>query len=210
MNNQRIVEMEKIQAGALQTLSDMDGWGDLESKKKTSFFSLKEGETAIIRFVDKAPTVRWTHWLVKAKRTVTCLGEGCPVCAKRDSLPKEEAVKVAGNGRKCAFNIIDRTDNSLKIFDQGVTVAKQLKEYVEEIGDITGYDIKIKRTSDGYVMFPQPASPLTEKDIDLIAEGKVNFKEHFKPYTYEQTEALMNGVPSEKVFSKKEEEFSLV
>lgn len=212
MKEFRLVEVEKIEKGALQTLSDMSGWDELESntKKKAKFFGLNVGETAMIRFVDKAPTVRWTHWLVKAKRTVTCLGEGCPVCAKRESLGKDEAPKFAGNSRKCAFNIIDRTDNSMKIFDQGVTITKQLKEFLEEVGDITTYDIKIKKTSDGFVMFPQPASPLSEKDIELIAEGKIDFKEQFKPYTYEQTEQLMNGVPADEVFNKKEEGFSLV
>ena len=210
---ERIVDLERIQEGALQTLSDMDGWDELDKKtdkKKTTFFSLKEGESTVIRFIDKGPSVRWTHWLVKAKRTVTCLGEGCPVCEYRNSLSKEDAAKVAGNGRKCAFNVIDRADNTVKIFDQGVTVAKQLKEFVEEVGDITTYDIKVKRTSDGYVMFPQPVKPLSESDIELIADGKVDLKEHFKPYTYEQTEQLMHGVPADEVFKKQaEENFSL-
>lgn len=189
------------------------GWEGLESIKKgnkASFLSLKAGESAVVRFVDQAPVGSWQHWIPSVKRSVICQGADCPICAYLKGLSKDEKKNAkANNTRKFAMQLIDRTDNTLKIFENGITAFTQLKELMAEMGDLRNFDIKIKRTSDGYIFFPQAPKPLTEEDGKLY-EQKQPLDEYYEnkrnSISREQAQMLLDGVPPEIVFAAKKEE----
>lgn len=187
------------------------GW-DIETKKggnKVTYFSLKQGESAIIRFVDQAPTMFWSHWLPQVRRSIVCLGDNCPICNYLSGLAKEEKSKAkAGNSRKFAMQVIDRTDNTLKLYEMGITVITQLKELMNEMGDLRNFDIKVKRTSDGYIFFPQAPKPFSDADGVLYTQ-KVDLAEFYenkrKGTSPQQAQELLDGVPPEVVYAKKED-----
>ena len=85
---------------------------------KTEFTKLQNGITEV-RFLDAEPFVRWAHWLANAKRNISCIGQGCPVC---------EAIKTAratgtktpyNSNRKFAMHVYNYTTGRVEILEQG-------------------------------------------------------------------------------------------
>lgn len=157
-------------------------------KGRIQRFWMKDGETAVIRFLTEEPITFWQHTFYIPGGKVekrTCKGEDCEAC--------EEGNKPQFAG---AFLIIDRRSykaksgvnegktikRTLRLLVQGQTVLAQLKHYHEKRG-LTGMDYEVSRSGSdkntAYNWDRLDKSSLSSKDKDLIKEvvGKRTFEE---------------------------------
>lgn len=185
-------------------------WGDLfkEGSKKVVYFDLKNGGSAKVRFIDDEPVARWTHWIAKAKRSVTCLGrETCPICEAREK-EKDQKKKTYNSSKKFSMQIWNYETNRVEIIEKGAEFFKLLHAINtdEDYGDIKNFDITIKRMGDGtdttWSMLPKLPSKFENEEE--AKEELVDLKTYYKPSTVEQIEQLMEGKTPEEVFGNKE------
>ena len=186
------------------------GWDEVlkegGSSQKTEFTKLKNGITEL-RFLDDEPFVRWAHWLANAKRNISCIGTGCPVC-EAIKTAKSTGTKVPYNSnRKFAMHVYNVTTGQSEILEQGKNFFTQLHALHEEVGDIRNYNIKVKTQNAGstdviYTLLPGAPSDMTEEMVKASEELKP-FDDVFKKPTRDQIIALMSGVSPEEVFSNK-------
>jgi len=165
----------------LESISDFFG-------KKTQYFKLKSGESRLIRFITPIDNIvsifEHSEQLGGGWKTIPCLGKDCPLCevGQRPSL-------------KSYMLVIDREDDTVKIFKASKTVAQQLISLVQEYGDITKRDFKVYRQGEkintSYQFFPKDPSP-----VDLTKYDIPNIEDVIKVYTKEEIENLMNGAPT--------------
>ena len=187
------------------------GWDEVlregNTVTKTEFTKLKNGITEL-RFLDDEPFVRWAHWLASAKRNVSCIGAGCPVCEAIKTAKSTGAKVPYNSNRKFAMHVYNVTNGQVEILEQGKNFFTQLHALHEEVGDIRGYNIKVKTQNAGstdviYTLLPGAPTEMPEEAKN--AELK-QFDEVFKKPTREQVIALMSGVSPEQVFSNKSSE----
>lgn len=174
------------------------------SAKKVSFISFPEGLTNI-RILDKEPHTRWQHWLPQAKRSVTCLGKGCPICnlVKQAKANGEES--PYRTGKKHSLNVINRTTGKVEVLEQGKTFFEELLELHTDVGDVTTYDIKVKRkgktkNDTKYKLTEDVHTELTPDELKMIEKDKIDLAEYFKAPTNEQVLQLINGIDPKEVF----------
>ena len=184
-----------------------NGWDALQDDNngsKTSFTKFNAGEITQIRCLTNVPVVRWSHFIPSAKRSVTCLGTGCPVCDARE-LAKSQGVDCKFNtSKKFAIVIYNYKTEQVEILEQGKAFFEQLHSFHTEIGDIAGYDIKVKRigekTNTTYTLIPCAVS-----EFDKEIEGDLpDLSKQFAPPTKEQMLALMDGKSAQDVFGNKQ------
>jgi len=104
-----------------------------------------------------------------------CQGEGCPYCLQGNE-PKN----------RYAWTVIDREDGQVKILEVGWQIYGQLLAYAkdEDYGELTGYDIKIKRTGEGleteYSVVASPKkSEITDEEKQAIIDAKIDLEKVF-------------------------------
>lgn len=85
-------------------------------------------------------------WEVNPLVSMPCLGPGCPACLTKNK-PKFKA-----------FLQVINQDKQVKIFSFGISIARQLEEIEESLGEIKGHVLRIKRNGSGlktrYVVTP--------------------------------------------------------
>ena len=190
------------------------GWEALDdngssSTNKTEFTKLQNGITEL-RFLDESPFVRWAHWINSAKRNISCLGAGCPVCESVKASQSAGARPAYTSNRKFAMHVFNITTGKAEILEQGKTFFTQLRALHEEIGDIRNYNIKIKTQNAGstdvtYTLMPCAPTELSQEQLEMTKELKT-FEEVFKIPTREQVLQLMSGSSPEEVFGNKSDE----
>lgn len=160
---------------------------DILTKQQNEIFKIKPGETKLIRIITPLDQMISIYEHMEqfggAWRVIPCLGKDeCPLCqhGQRASL-------------KIYFLVIDRSDNKIKLFKASKTVGLQLVGLVEEYGDITKFDLKIKRQGEKqnttYQFFPQK-----ESEVDLSEYGEIPEIESFiRMYTKEEILKLMEA-----------------
>jgi hypothetical protein len=174
----------------------MESWLDIvnsdsKSKKKVSFTSLKEGIT-YLRVLDSVPHARWSHWLLEAKRSVTCIGKDCPVCeiikqAKANGTPSKYSSR-----RVFSVNVYNRNTKEVEVLEQGKTFFIALADLIEDEGPPTEYDIKVKKRGQGTSV--NYRLDKVDKAFNEDVEGKlVDLKEYFKEQTREEILDMING-----------------
>jgi hypothetical protein len=180
----------------------MESWLDIinqdnKDKKKVSFTSLKEG-TTYIRILDKVPHARWSHWLPESKRSVTCISKDCPVC-EIIKAEKANGIKSKYSSRRVfSINIYNRNTKEFEVLEQGKTFFIALADLIEDEGDPTGYDVKIKKRGQGTSV--NYRLDKVDKDYDeLIGDKYVDLKEFFKENTRESILDLINGTKEIKI-----------
>ena len=191
-------------------MSNLTGWDALQDDNngaKNSFTKFNAGEITQVRCLVTEPTVRWSHFIPSAKRSVTCLGKGCPICDARE-LAKAEGVDAKfTTSKKFAIVVYNYKTKQVEILEQGKAFFEQLYSFHTEIGDIGTYDIKVKRigekTNTTYTLIP--CAPTEFKVVDEEGE-KIEFdlpdlSKQFAPPTKEQMLALMGGASPNDVFS---------
>lgn len=172
------------------------GWNDVErvngEEKEKIPYTKFEGST-VIRVIDKEPYSFWSHWLPKQNTGVTCPGKGCPICSVMAEQRASNLPKTYNSTQRHAVRIWNYDTNQMEIMIQGKTFFSQLLTFHREIGDLTGYDLKVIRKGSGkdttYTLIPQPA-----KDCDFGDKiVDVDYAELFKAPDTETIVQLMEG-----------------
>lgn len=196
-------------------LKQFGGWdevlkdGNSGGGNRTEFTKLQNGITEL-RFLDAEPFVRWAHWLAVAKRNISCIGMDCPVCDAMKSARQAGTKAPYNSNRKFAMHVYNVTTGKVEILEQGKTFFTQLHALHEEMGDIRGYNIKVKTQNAGstdvvFTLMPCAPSELAD-DIKELCKDLKPFEEIFKKPTKEQVIELMSGKSPEEVFSNKSSE----
>lgn len=161
--------------------------------KKTQYFRLKSGESRLIRFITPASEIvsifEHSEQLGGKLRHIPCLGKECPLCQ----------AGLKPSLRSYAL-IIDREDDTVKVFKMSKTVAYQLKSLIEEYGDITKRDFKVYRQGEknntSYQFFPKDPTP-----VDLSKYEIPNLEDIIRFYSREEVEELMDGSAIDEDFN---------
>jgi len=179
------------------------GWNDIASAekaetKKAKWAELKEGTLYQMRALDEAPYSRYTHWIPQANggkgATIDCIGRDCPVCADIHAKKASGAQQRYNSRKQHAMNVINRATGEVEILDKGKRCYEALSGIRDMVGDLRGFDIKIKTsgsdTEVAYTPIPMPAKPLT--DAEKVIE-KYDFSVIYPKLTKEQVLELMSG-----------------
>jgi hypothetical protein len=204
-------------------------WNDVLNKgsnnsgeQKTEFVQFPSAGTVQLRILDDEPISRWKHWMPMANAgkglSVTCIGKGCPVCAKIAEAKKTKAKTPFGSTKSHMLNVLTRSFtpqgsqtpqaiNKVQILDKGNKVFEGLLTIMQQMGDLKNYDVKIVQTGEGfgninYTILPTfPPAPLTPEEAAL---QRYDISEITKPLTAEQITQLMNGATMEQVMGTEE------
>lgn len=188
----------------------MNAW-EIVAKKETStsnkinYTKIPEGVT-YVRALDATPHARWSHWIAAAKRTVTCLGKGkCPICDVINKARESGETSPYTSRQMFSINVYNYNTKQVEILEQGRSFFEELLVIREDNGEITDYDIKIRRrgmdknTTYRLDVYKADAT-INPSDYE---EQKTNLKEYLKEQTPEEITNLMLG----KREDKKEESF---
>lgn len=188
-------------------MSTVTGWGALQDSNttdKVGFTKFEAGVVTEIRCLGNEPVVRWSHFLPIAKRSITCLGKGCPVCDARELAKAQGVDPKFSTSKKFAMVIYNFKTGQVEILEQGKSFFEQLYSLHTEVGDLTGYNIKVKRvgekTNTMYTLIPCAPSTFSEEVGELP-----DLEKQFTAPTREQALALMEGQSPQEVFGKKVE-----
>lgn len=190
------------------------GWNDVNGQKtggvegqkeKTRYNKLVSGKTHTIRVLDEQPFSRYTHWIQAANEgkgiTVDCPGTGCPVCADIKAKKKAGQTQKYNSRKLHAINILNRETGEVEVIDKGKRLFEMLLGLMNEIGDLRGYDIKVRVTGTDsdttYTPIAMPPKPLTDAEKAL---QKYDLNEISLKVTIEQLQMLMNGASLKDVF----------
>ncbi|HSQ90189.1 hypothetical protein [Romboutsia sp.] len=186
------------------------GWGALQDDNagnKTNFTKFNAGEITEIRCLTNEPTVRWSHFIPSAKRSVTCLGKGCPICDARELAKSQGVDPKFSTSKKFAMVIYNFKTEQVEILEQGKAFFEQLFSFHTEIGDIGTYNIKVKRigekTNTTYTLIPCAPTAFNKETGELP-----DLIKQFTPPTKEQMLALMEGQSPTDVFGNNKTEVS--
>lgn len=176
-----------------------DNVGSNAQSNKLGFIKIADGNNVKVRLVDEAPFIRYTHWINKLGRNITCLGKDvCPICAEIARAKAADETPQYNTSRKYVLHVIDRSDNTLKLLEGSGNMFDPLKaiQMDSDTPDLTQLDVKITRSGSGaqtkYTSFPMMASPLTPAD-EALMELKIDLEDKMKPMSLEALEALLNG-----------------
>ena len=196
----------------------MSGW-DLggnggEDKKKAEFTKFPVGITRI-RILDEIPFTRWTHWLMKFKRSLNCPGKGCPICEIRKQQKANKETQTYAMARRVAINVYNYETKRVEIMEQGVTFFEDLRDLMQDLSD-EGKDlrdaiIKVRRRGESkddtsYRIDVDKFEPLTEEEKEEYQKDIVDLKEFFKPHSTEQVLRIVNGEEWDEVMKQNNEE----
>lgn len=185
------------------------GGASASETKKVSFLTFPEGVTHI-RALDSEPFSRWVHWIPSAKRSVTCLGKGCPICELIATAKAKGEKAPFNSSKKHSINVLNRTSGQVEIVEQGNNFWEDVRICFEDNGDITKYDMKVRRTGKGmndtkYRVDALPESELTTEEQALVESDARVLAEYFAPHTAEQLVRLASGEDPKTVFSAQED-----
>lgn len=181
--------------------------GDRGSK---DFITLKDGDTVTIVPILATSEIMsidlHAFWEINPAVTFACLSgtdEDCPGCDLGDE-----------PGYRAFLPVLDG-DGEMKVFPFGIGVERKLTALEDEIGDITGLRLRVKRTGSGlktkYEVIntgKREEVEVEDDDATTFVESKIEVKDHDK-IVEELTEAgLMNGSSkkSKKAVEEEEEE----
>lgn len=180
------------------------GWDFKETggsnNKKQEFTKFPEGITKI-RVVDEAPYERWTHFLIRDKRSINCPGKGCPICEIRKSQKANKIPYTYPVARRFALQIINRNTGKLEIMEQGITFMQDLRDVMEMLHEdgkkLIDVDLQVRRRGTGkdntsYRIDIAEEYELSEDDIAKMGE-MIDLEEYFKPHEPELITRVING-----------------
>lgn len=193
----------------------MSGWDFDKTDDKVEFTKFPEGVVKI-RVVGLSPKTRWTHWMPKNMRSVTCPGnKTCPICAIRQIQKSNGEPYTYAMGRRIAIQIINRNTGKLEIMEQGVNFFEELKDIMGILAGkdkkLIDVDIAVRRRGTGkdgtsYRLDLDEEYEITDKD-KVLMEEMMDLDEFFKEHTPEQILAVLDGADwNETMYPKDTEE----
>lgn len=198
------------------------GWDAVEGKKesegKLDYIKFEEGKgkETVIRILDEEPVSKWRHWIPSANRSVTCIGNNCPICNAIKKAKEAGITPQFSSTMKHTIHVLNKKTGKVELLEQGKTFFDQLLVYKTNMGDIRDYDIKVIRTGKdkqtAYTMIPMPASGLTKEEYAMYEANKIDIADLIAPYTEEQTRGFMEGKSIDEIFNNKgtDEDIELV
>jgi hypothetical protein len=165
------------------------------SNKKVNYTKLPEGVT-LLRILDDAPVARYTHWMPNAKRTITCPGKGkCPVCNIIAQAKANNQTSPYSSRQMFSLNVYNYNTKQVELLEQGRSFFEELLIIREDNGDVTGYDIKVRRRGmnkdTSYRLDVVKAdNSINPKDYE---GDKIKLDEIFKELTADEITALILG-----------------
>lgn len=139
------------------------------------------------------------HWL--NKKSYVCPGTGCPLCTSGNA----EASKVT---RKWFGPVFDRKTNTVKLFDFGLEIKKQLGDLSknEKWGDPSTLEVTISCTNDGrvsYTVTPYKKTTLSAQDKANLETfmARVDLTKFNAPLTVEELREVVGAPPVKEVSS---------
>lgn len=185
------------------------GW-DLDSGSsgggsKKNFTKFPVGTTHI-RVVDKAPHIRWTHWMNEHRKSVTC--PGMKVCPIDEIISRQKAngeKETYTRSRKYAMNIYNYETEQVEIMEQGKLFMEDLKIVMEDAKDagkeLSDLKLKVRRQGTDKDNTKYRIDVAGDADEELPTEGVTDLEEYFTPHTPEQITRLVAGEKWEDVMS---------
>lgn len=187
------------------------GWGETEKEKQMSkgdlpnFLKVENGQTVDFRVVGRVPIEISMHWKAHPDRgALVCLKTGaenshCPICDYVASAGNKSAEAQSRN----YIYVIDKRDNTVKVWNFSYTVRKDLRSILNNRPDIANapnqlddFLIRITRNGVGLtttynMVISQQASPIAEEEKSLIVNLKP-LQEVYKPKSVEELNQLFN------------------
>lgn len=163
--------------------------------ENTVFFNLfHAGDSAVVRLLHTTiNTIEAvdTHFTVgpnNAKKTIKCIGDGCPLCASS-----------VGKNHKIYVHLFDYTDNTEKVWVRTDKIIPQFESIEKDWGDLSKLVLRITRDSDDFPTYTVTQVPPTNYQN---FSGQVDEKVSFRFYTTRDAEAInkfmQTGIMPEK------------
>lgn len=193
-----------LQHFAWSDVTENNGGG----KTDIEYTKINSGSMITIRILDAEPFSRWTHWLPTHKRSLTCAGKDCPICAVIKAQKANKETPTYNSTRRHILHVWNYDTKRIEFFEQGNAVFKDLSAFHQMLGDIRNADIKVMKTGQGkdtkYTFMPQAPSQLDSAILKEYEEKKVNFAERYKAPEVDDVKALMSGKTFDEVYGNKE------
>lgn len=194
-----------------------NGWAELTKSNtggnKVEFSKFEAGTTTTIRCLTSEPVVRWSHFIQSAKRSITCAGKTkCPICEANEKAKASGLTAPWSTIKKFALIVYNYATERVEILEQGTGFFEQLYAFHtdEDLGDLKGYDIKVKRmgvkTNTSYSLIPGVKKEFNAEEFGVNINELPDLNKHFTPPTREQTLALMEGKSPNEVFGNNNED----
>lgn len=150
--------------------------------KPSGYVNLKDCKKHIVKILEEEPTVNYLiHWIASVRKTVTCLGEGCPLCA--------EGLKTS---ERMIFSAVDMTDRSeVKMFQLGSEIGGKLLSSTEGPEDDRGKPTYIPvNHPDRYFMVQRIDGNRTSYDVTPVKARDLEEDWRLKPLTSKELAEL--------------------
>jgi len=171
---------------------ELSNWDDAEISTTNDFMNLAEGNNKVRIFTKPFQfIVHWYKDVSGANRKIKCAVNNCPLCKK--------GVKVQV---RWYIGVIDRSCAQAKILEISSQIFKGIREYNNDPdwGDVTKYDITIKRGAKGsqplYSVIGTPNKKNLNPDERSLVETflkRVNISKYTQPPTPEEIEEKLGG-----------------
>lgn len=161
------------------------------------YLKLEPGRSYRIRPVFK-PHVFYKYFVERPQggfgQAITDRPDGCVITKKYGEKPKQ----------RFAVNVIDRSDNTLKVLEGPITILKQFSTWASETGADPGskdggeFAIRVEcpgndRKKTKYHVTFINYSPFTDDEKKMIKEGMYNLEEIYKPSSQDSIEQKLYG-----------------
>lgn len=190
--------------------NDVINGGKGNEQGKLDYTKFEAGKPTKIRIMDAEPVSKWRHWIQASKRSVTCLGKGCPVCETIKQQKEAGMTPTYSSSFKHTIHVYNKTTNKLELLEQGKGFFEQLLGYMNAIGDLRDFDLTVTKNGSGknttYVIIPGAKEEVTEEIKALYEANKCDIEEKIKAYTVEQTRGFMEGKDPKEIFADNDEE----
>lgn len=155
-----------------------------ESKfRKTEYLSLVGGNEYIIRILDRVETKKYGHYV--GRGWLECLDDECPICQNNKRIlyenPEDYREVEGWCPRRPRFflNVLDRSDNKVKVLSCGPTLIEDLKVMSNSIRneqdervDIRNYDWSLTVKGSGRDKETTPSHRFFGKESIVNLEGQ--------------------------------------
>ena len=175
------------------------GWEEVGAKTEgeksgVRFTKIATGKT-VLRILDEAPISQWKHWVPALSRSISCLGNGCPICNDMKEKKQNNGKSLFTSIRTHTINVWNYATEQVEILEKGNSIFEQIKTLNFEVGDVREYDITIVRKGEGrldttYMVMPGTKSKLPE---EILAKEKYDLAKFRELMTVEQVQEIVRA-----------------
>ena len=189
----------------------MSGWDFNGNSEKVEFTAFPEGVTKL-RVLSKEPKLAWTHWIMKAKRSIICPGRDCPICQIRKTQKENKQPVTHSVTRRLRIYVFNYDTNRVEVLEQGITFFEELadmkKELEKEGKDFRKAIFKVKRkgtskeTTSYRIDLDSYDESLSLDESAKLIENLQPISQMFQPHEPEKILRILNGEEWNEVFAQ--------